>query len=99
MLLYHRTSAANAAQILRDGFRDGVGRYLTDREWAGVWLSDAPLDSNEGAEGDTLLQIELPEQAITDYEWIEDGKPYREWLVPADLINARAHVRVIEGPS
>jgi hypothetical protein len=42
-----------------------------------------PLDVNEGAEGDTLLRIDLsmPESDIADYEWIEEGKPYREWLI------------------
>jgi hypothetical protein len=92
MILYHRTTAVIANKILRDGFRDGVGSYLTANEHSGVWLSDVPLDINEGAEGDTLLRIELPEQAIADYEWIEDGKLYREWLIPARLINKRASV-------
>jgi hypothetical protein len=95
MILYHRTTAANAEQILRDGFRDGVGSYLTDRNWSGVWLSDVPLDINEGAEGDTLLRVKLQmaEQAIADYELVEEGKPYREWLIPARLINERALTR------
>jgi hypothetical protein len=22
-----------------------------------------------------------------DYEWIEERKPYREWLVPAEIVN------------
>ena len=43
MILYHRTTAANAEQILRDGFRDCVGFYGTTREHSGVWLSDVPL--------------------------------------------------------
>jgi len=25
----------------------------------------------------------------TPYEWAEDGKPYREFLVPAELLNGR----------
>jgi hypothetical protein len=90
MILYHRTSATAAERILCDGFRDGVGPYLTPEEHSGVWLSNVPLDCNEGADGDTLLRVELPEQAIADFEWIEDGKPYREWLVPARLINEKA---------
>ncbi len=39
MVPFHRTTAACAAAILREGFRDGRGRYLTDQEWSGVWLS------------------------------------------------------------
>ena len=96
MILYHRTTAANAEQILRDGFRDGVGSFGTTREHSGVWLSNVPLDINEGAEGDTLIRVELPEQAIADYEWIEDGKPYREWLIPAQLINKQAKASIVE---
>ena len=48
-----------------------------------------PLDGNEGADDDTLLQLELPEQTIADYEWIEDGKGYRDWLIPARLVNEK----------
>ncbi|MBR0914888.1 hypothetical protein [Bradyrhizobium japonicum] len=90
MILYHRTSAAIAERILCDGFRDGVGTYMTSDEHSGVWLSNVPLDVNEGAPGDTLLRLELPEQIIASYEWIEKGKPYREWLIPAQLINEKA---------
>ena len=36
-----------------------------------------PLDIHEGAGGDTLLQLDLPELTIADYEWIEDSKTYR----------------------
>lgn len=91
MILYHRTTAASAEQILHDGFRDGVGTYLTDSEFSGVWVSNVPLDINEGAKGDTLLQVDLPEQTIAEYEWIEERKPYREWLIPARLVNELAN--------
>jgi hypothetical protein len=96
MILYHRTTAANAEQILRDGFRDGVGTYMLTREHSGVWLSDVPLDIDEGAEGDTLLRVELPEQVIADFEWIEEGKPYREWLIPAQRINEQAKDSIVD---
>ena len=32
MALWHRTRAAVAAVIMKDGFRDGHGTYMTDRE-------------------------------------------------------------------
>ena len=88
MKLYHRTFFS--AEILADGFKDGVGNYMTDLEWSGVWFSDVPFDAFEGYDGgaeDVLLTIEIPDEAITDYEWIEDGKPYREWLIPASIAN------------
>jgi hypothetical protein len=85
MFFYHRTTQNAAKHIMRDGFRDGKGYYLTEREWSGVWVSDRPLDKNEGACGDTLLEvlIDADDAALADYEWIEEGKCYREGLVPA----------------
>lgn len=85
MRCYHRTDDSDA--ILRDGFRDGVGRYMTDTEFTGVWLSDRPLDANEGAVGDVVLSIEIPEEVVVPFEWVEEFKSYREFLVPAAIVN------------
>lgn len=63
---------------------------MTRSEHRGVWVSDKPLDENEGAVGDILLAVmlALPSLAVLDpYEWVEAGKGYREWLVPAELLN------------
>lgn len=85
MILYHRTYAATA--ILAAGFRDAEGNYLTLNVYSGVWVSDCPLGENEGAAGDRVLAVDVPETAIADFEWIEELKGYREWLVPADVLN------------
>jgi len=87
-ILYHVTTEEAARSILRDGFTDGRGTYMTTREHTGVWLSDRPLDINEGAYGDAILEVEIPPEAVLDYEWVEEGKPYREFLVPARVVNA-----------
>ncbi len=92
--LYHRTS--HAKKILADGFRDRSGYYLTDRQWKGVWLSDVPLDENEGADGDTLLMVKVPKSIIAEYEWIEEGKPYREFLAPASLVNQYGPPKIVD---
>ena len=94
--LCHRTSTQAASAILRSGFEDRTGTYLTTTEWSGVWLSNIPLDINEGAGGDVLLEVELDltEEVLLGYEWSEEGKTYREWLIPAALINAKGKVRV-----
>jgi len=62
-----------------------------------VWLSDVPLDANSGAWGDTILEVttDLLEDDLADYEWIEEEKPSREWLIPAALINAGMSVRLV----
>ena len=86
---YHRTSAAK--KILEEGFRDREATYGVigaNRTFRGVWLSDRPLDAADCIDGDTLLKIEIPETLLVDYEWIEDGKHYREWLIPAEVVNA-----------
>ncbi|MGC1766557.1 MAG: hypothetical protein WA769_26990 [Pseudolabrys sp.] len=82
MILYHVTSSESAAAIKRDGFRDTGGEHH------GVWLSDRPLDASEGAPY-TVIAVDLPlsKADLDQYEWKEEGKGYREWLIPAAVIN------------
>ena len=87
MRFFHRTSPTVAAAILAEGFRDGTGTYLTTNTYTGVWISDQALDENEGAFGDTLLSIDIPEEVVSEFEWIEEGKGHREFLVPAEIVN------------
>lgn len=98
MRLFHRTSVDAARVILNSGFKDGTGKYMTTNKYSGVWLSNVPLTLNEGADGDTLLEVnlDLPDEELQLYEWAEEGKPYREWMIPAALINTRARVRIID---
>lgn len=94
--LFHRTTAESAARILAEGFKDSRGTYMTDRVWEGVWVSDIPLNANEGAGGDALLQLIIPcSVPLDDYEWRENGKSFREWLIPAALLNAQAAVQLV----
>jgi hypothetical protein len=85
MRVFHRTDAAD--NILRDGFRDGEGTYGTMNWYRGVWFSDTLLDENEGAFGDTVFAVEMPEEVFEDYEWVEGEKTYRESLIPAEVVN------------
>ena len=95
MRLFHITSNAKAEAILKDGFRDATGYYLTDREWTGVWVSTEPFEGFD-ANTNILFAIEIPEDAISELEWPEEGKPYREWLVPATLLNSYGPPVVID---
>jgi hypothetical protein len=61
---------------------------MTKNIYTGVWVSDSPLDANEGAFGETLIEMEIPE-VFEQFEWVEDGKPYREALIPSALLNGR----------
>jgi hypothetical protein len=96
MLLYHTTFAAEA--ILAEGFRDGAGSYGTNQIFPGVWLANRPLDINEGADGDTVLVLDIPEDVVTRFEWtvnaedipegwVTSALAYREFLVPAEVVN------------
>ena len=80
-------------QIIRSGFRDTTARYLTDREWTGVWVSDRPFDNSEGASGEALLQVEIAEDRLAAFEWVRPGKTCREWLVPAAVLNDAGSVK------
>ena len=52
-----------------------------------MWVSDEPLTVNEGAPGDTLVVLDIPESVVANYEWIEEGRGFREFLVPAEVLN------------
>ena len=97
-ILFHRTTREAALAILRDGFRDGAGTYMTDREWLGVWLSNTPFDVNDGASGYTLIEVtvNLGAVALAEWEWIEKGKQRREWLIPAAILNSICCARIVE---
>jgi hypothetical protein len=96
---FHRTGLLEADAILQQGFVDAVDYYLTSSLHFGVWLSDQPLDSNEGTEGEALLEIEIDSDypALDLYEWIEEGKGYREWLIPASILNvSTSSIRLVD---
>lgn len=90
MKLFHRTTKENARLIIQAGFRDSRGRYMTGREHSGVWVSDDSSLSNEPLDESTstLLSLEIDERRIAEFEWLEEGKTYREWLVPAAVLNS-----------
>ena len=93
--LYHRTNRVAAWRIMRHGFRDSTNYYMTQRMESGVWLSSLPPVP---ASGDVLLQVDtdLEENELAQYELVTKTKTgYREWLVPAAVINPRMKVSVV----
>ena len=67
---------------------DGEGTYMTGIIHRGVWVSDRPLDFGQGAKGEFLLCLDLPDDVLEPFEWVEEGKTYREFLVPAEIVNS-----------
>ena len=87
------------AEWLRRASRPHLPVFSLETPHAECIISPStPLDANEGADGDTLLLVELDliEQELAQFEWVEEGKDYREWLIPAALINAKAKVQIVE---
>ena len=60
----------------------------------GVWVSDSPLTADSGYSDPVVFEIDIPMDVISDLEWIEDSKNYREWLVPASVLNKYPRRRV-----
>lgn len=89
--LYHRTSAANAANVCAGGFR---------REFrAVVWLTDKIIDPREGAHGDAVVVVTMPADLNLDrFEIHEPTKPFRQWLVPGAWLNNRVLTHAINAP-
>ncbi len=95
MQVYHRTTETAAAAILQEGFRDHTSHYGIGELMTGVFVSNRPLDSNEGARGDMLLTLDLPEYLFQEGEWVEEDKPYREACLPADILNLYGPPRLV----
>jgi hypothetical protein len=92
MRLYHRTTMVNAALILREGFVDRSDRYTSDFGVQGVWFSDQPKvpDECDAGEAVVLVDFDARTRFLSSFEWTEDETDdYKEWLIPAELVNAR----------
>jgi hypothetical protein len=96
MKFFHRTHARNAANILKAGFRDTTGSYGMAATVTGVWVSNKILAESEDTRGDGVFQIEVKvsKKDLDFYEVKEDGKPYREWCIPAELLNKGKIIRL-----
>jgi hypothetical protein len=75
---------------MRRGFRDATGSYgLVGMTLTGVFFADRPVDKNEGAtSSEVVIVVDVPGGlAIGDFELIEELKGYREWCIPAAIVN------------
>jgi hypothetical protein len=85
MKLFHPTM--HAAEILRDGFGEDTGTYVTERDHSGVWLFDRPVDKTMGGGKDAvMLELEVPEAIALPFE-VDANRPYRLFLIPAAILN------------
>ena len=95
MRLYHGTTLANAEQVARNGFQDATsnfGLYSAASgepvNTTGIFFSDLVLDENEGICSEAYFVLDIPNEHLASFEWMEEGKGYREWCIPAALANS-----------
>ncbi|GBD33622.1 MAG: hypothetical protein KatS3mg081_1761 [Gemmatimonadales bacterium] len=104
MTLYHRTTIGEARRIVHRGFQDEKWGFICDDPVSprqikvmGVWLTDRVLERDEGPPGDAMLEVvvDADENLIRAFE-IEGAIPNgRLWVVPAEVLNPRAKVRIL----
>ena len=100
MRFFHTTTEQAAESILSGGFRDASGGYgLASTVLTGVFVSNRPTSVSDGASGDVVLSVDLPDD-LDVAEWAIDevGHPIWEWCIPAVVINERGSLSRYEEP-
>jgi hypothetical protein len=92
VVLYHVTTTPQALRILAGGFKNDSEMNLTRGLYTGVRFSDHPPDPSEVRTGDTVLKVTFDCSIVrlAEFEVVEFGKVYREWLIPAAFANVHA---------
>jgi hypothetical protein len=94
---YYIKESTQIEAILRDGFLDEYKDTTTGIN--GVYLADSPGAPDPEYPDDQLLEITLPpEISISQFEAFKHCKGdtrWREWVLPAELLNECAEVRVV----
>ena len=92
MRLFHQTKTQDAESIWNDGFEDSeviVDDGCAGERFLGVRLFDDSVGWNPHPDGNgLLLAIEIPEGAISEYEWVKNQEEAREFFVPASVVNS-----------
>ncbi len=104
-VFYHRTMIAEARSIVTKGFVDedwdfGLRDVHTgeDALVTGVWFADRPLGRDEDIPGDAVVEVtaDLTEEELAPFELAGMLWDARLWVAPAELINSRAKMRILE---
>jgi hypothetical protein len=87
--VYHIVRSAEAPDIEVRGFREPSGRYLADSLENGICVADRPLLAESGIEIGlaACFEILVADRVLVGRERVEAGKEYRQYLVPALLLN------------
>ena len=90
MVVYCMMTPERAIRILRDGFDEQCEAGL-------VRVTEQPTAFGAGPEADTILQLglEISERKLFTYEVAGMGTRFRQWCIPARVLN-RASIRVCQ---
>lgn len=87
MKFYHVTRRQTAHEIEQQGFKDAQGCSADEQPVRGVWVAARPLIAECGFEDAAVFELDLPEDGLRQYALPRDPKGYRQWCVPASLVN------------
>ena len=95
MLVFHVTTRENAEQIRLNGFIDPQEININGHECVpieeGVYFADQPLqDGSLDSEANFYFQIDIPDEILDEFEAADEASEvvsYREWVIPADVVN------------
>lgn len=93
MRFYHVTDRGSAERITEQGFEDTEVIHDDRESLIGVWLSDRCLAGENdvgprlGPTPDVAVWLDIPADQVEPYERPDRDKPYREFCVPADVVN------------
>jgi hypothetical protein len=103
-VLFHKTTIGDARGILKEGYSDtewdfGLKDAQTGEEVTvtGVWLSNRPLEDNEGPEGNALLEVtvDFSDEELLTFELTGMMWNARLWVVPAETLNAHSRTKIV----
>lgn len=104
MILYHRTTIAEAREIMRRGFQDqkwgfDVEGLVSDRRLkvVGVWLTDRIPEDEDAPPGDAVLEVTLDPAPETLQVFEVPGVLAHGtlWVVPSTVLNPVARARIL----
>lgn len=104
LTFYHRTSIAEAREIVRRGFQDqkwgfDVEELVSDRRLKvmGVWLTDRVPEAEDAPPGDAVLEVTVDPtpDALKVFEIPGVLANARLWVVPAKVLNPVATARIL----
>lgn len=104
LTFYHRTSIAEAREIVRRGFQDqkwgfDVEELVSDRRLKvmGVWLTDRVPGEADAPPGDAVLEVTVDPtpETLRVFEIPGVLANARLWVIPAKVLNPVAKARIL----